>query len=168
MKKLLALALSLLLFCGCAVKTDIPYVENEIAVPDGASIYSSIPPNEVVYDWGISLSAENVASKGLTLVCKQSGGTVSGDLSTGSFYELDVLNNGTWEAAEMLPQEYDVAWTAEAWIIPLDSETKWDVSWEWLYGELKPGTYRLSKLFMDWREPGNFDTEPLSAIFTIK
>ena len=167
MKKLLALALSLLLFCGCAADTDIPYVENETAVPDGASIHSSIPPTEVVYDWGITLSAENVTSKGLTLVCKQSGGTVSGDLSTGSFYELDVLNNGTWEAAEMLPQEYDVAWTAEAWIVPLDSETNWDVSWEWLYGELKPGTYRLSKLFMDWREPGNFDTEPLSAIFTI-
>ena len=156
MKKLLAFTLSLLLFCGCAA-------ENEIVAPDGASIHSSIPPSEMVYDWGITLSAENVTSKGLTLVCKQSGGTVSGDLSTGSFYELDVLNNGTWEAAEMLPQEYDVAW-----IVPLDSETKWDVSWEWLYGELKPGTYRLSKLFMDWREPGNFDTEPLSAIFTIK
>lgn len=168
MKKLLALALSLLLFCGCAVKTDIPYVENQSAVPDGTSIYSSISPTETVYDWGINLSVENVTAKGLTLVCEQSEGMVSGELSTGSFYELDVLNNGTWEAAEMLPQEYDVVWTAEAWIVPLDKETRWDISWEWLYGELKPGTYRLSKLFMDWREPGNFDTEPLSAIFTIE
>ncbi len=164
MKKLLSVCLSLLLLCGCGAEQ----MSLESEVPQEASLSAIAVPNEVVYDWGIHLSAEDVSPTGLTLICKQSGGTVTGELSTGSYYQLHVLRDGTWKPAPTLPQEYDVVWTAEAWIIPLNGETQWEINWEWLYGELAPGTYRVSKEFVDWRQPGEFDKELLSAEFEIQ
>ena len=47
---------------------------------------------------GIQLSAADVTPTGLTLACNQSGGTPTGELTTGSKYWLDKEVNGIWEA----------------------------------------------------------------------
>lgn len=117
--------------------------------------------------WGITLSAENVTPTGLTIVCTQSGGEATGELQTGSWYILEQMTDNGWTEAEWVPQEHDVAWTAEAWIIPKESSVEWEVDWEWLYGELSPGTYRIGKSVVDFRETGNYDTQNFYAEFAI-
>ena len=42
-----------------------------------------------------------------------------------------------------------------------------DIDWEWLYGELGEGQYRLVKRVLDFRGTGDFDEHPLAAEFEI-
>lgn len=118
-------------------------------------------------DWGITLEAENVTTSGLTIVCNQSGGENISELNTGSFYNIQKLEETGYINIEYLPQEYDVAWTSEAWIIPLNNTITWDVNWEWLYGKLSIGEYRIGKEIVNFRGPGDFDKEMIYAHFEI-
>ena len=54
----------------------------------------------------------------------------------------------------MLPRTIidDWAFTHEGFIIPDDGETVMDINWEWLYGKLSPGTYRITKSVIDSNE----------------
>ena len=69
---------------------------------------------------------------------------------------------------EYLPQEYELSWTYEAWIIQKEGTTQWDVNWEWLYGELSAGEYRIGKEIMNFRGTGDFDEEIVYAEFIIE
>ena len=116
-------------------------------------------------DWGITLTAKNVTSKGMTLVCSQSGGEITGELECGSDYSLLVNTNGVWNAVPYLVDE--VAWTAEAYYLPLDGSIEFELKWERLYGELPAGTYRIVKGFMDFRGPGDYDSATFHTEFEI-
>lgn len=118
-------------------------------------------------DWGIVLSAENVTASGLTLRCTQSGGEPTGELSTGSYYVLEQKADADWVPVELAPHEGDIAWTMEAWIIPMNGDVTWDVDWTWLYGTLPEGSYRIGKNVMDWRAPGDYDQQMAYAEFEI-
>ncbi len=117
--------------------------------------------------WGIQLTARDISQTGLTLVCTRQGGEPSGDLQTGSYYSLERLKDGKWEAVEMLPLEHPLAWTMEAWTIPAEQDVKWQEDWEWLYGGLPAGTYRMGKEIMDFRGPGDYDEKMYYACFDI-
>ena len=82
---------------------------------------------------------------------------------TGSYYRLEDKNGE-------LPYivEGDVAWTAEAYMIQKDDSVSMQVNWEWLYGTLEPGTYRIYKGVMNWREAGDSDSKEYFAEFTIE
>jgi hypothetical protein len=53
-------------------------------------------------------------------------------------------------------------------MIQKDEEIKMQANWEWLYGTLEPGTYRIFKEVMDFRGPGDFDEREYSAEFTVE
>ena len=118
-------------------------------------------------DWGITLSAEEVTSAGLTVVCSQTGGNPSGELQTGSWYTLEKLTEEGWRTVEYLPQEYEIGWTMEAYLIPMESALELDVNWEWLYGQLPAGKYRIGKEIMDFRGSGDYDKSVIYAEFEI-
>ena len=117
--------------------------------------------------WGVKLTAKNITPSGLTIVCTQQDGEPTGELNTGSYYGLEVLRDGEWVAVELLPMEGELAWTSEAWMIPANEDTEWDVNWSRLYGELPAGSYRISKSIMDFRGTGDFDKETYYAGFDI-
>ena len=112
-------------------------------------------------EWGITFSVKSASATGATVVFSQSGGNPTGELMTGSYYRLEHKNE------EMAFLVDDVVWTAEAYMIQKDSETQMQANWEWLYGTLEPGTYRIVKQVMDFRGPGDFDEKEYSAEFTI-
>jgi len=114
------------------------------------------------------LETENVTPIGLTIVCHQSGGENVAELDTGSFYVIQKLKKSKWVDVEYIPQEYDVAWTAEAWPIPKEGTTTCDVNWEWLYGKLPAGEYRIGKGITNFRGPGDYDNEMVYADFVIE
>lgn len=117
--------------------------------------------------WGVKLTAKDITPSGLTIVCTQQDGEPTGELQTGSYYGLEVLQDGEWVEVELLPMEGELAWTAEAWTIPANAETEWDVNWSRLYGELPAGSYRISKSVMDFRGTSDFDTKTYYAGFDL-
>jgi len=117
--------------------------------------------------WGVKMTAKNITPSGLTIVCTQQDGEPTGELNTGSYFGLEVLQDGEWVAVELLPLEGELAWTSEAWMIPNNAETEWEVNWSSLYGELPAGSYRISKSVMDFRGTGDYDTRTYYAGFDL-
>ncbi len=117
--------------------------------------------------WGITLTAKDVTPVGMTIVCTQNDHDVVGELFTGSSYSLYRYVEDEWIAVEYLPQEHEIAWTSEAWVIPLEETVEWETNWEWLYGELPQGHYKLGKGIMNLPEPGKLDTSMQFVEFEI-
>ena len=100
--------------------------------------------------------------------CKQSGGAPTGELDTGSWYILEnwTQENGWKEMPYVIDGE--IGWTAEAWMIPMDSSCEWETNWEWLYGQIPAGKYRIGKEITDFRGPGDYDKAIYYAEFSIE
>ncbi|GGA67939.1 immunoglobulin-like domain-containing protein [Ornithinibacillus halotolerans] len=49
-----------------------------------------------------------------------------------------------------------------------DEVQEWPVDWEWLYGSLEKGEFRIVKDIIDSREPGDYDQYFLTAEFVIE
>ena len=118
--------------------------------------------------YGITLILENLTSTGATIKCEQSGGEVTGELETGSWYIVEKWTQmDGWKEVETVIDKQQVGWTSEAYMILADSTSEWNVNWEWLYGELSAGKYRIGKQITDWRAPGDYDTVVYHVPFEI-
>ncbi len=116
--------------------------------------------------WGISLSAKDITSKGLTILCEQFGGSHTGELQTGAAFSLEYVDKNEWKPVET--KKRGSAWKALAYKVKKNDITEFEVDWEWVYGELEPGYYRLKKEFTDFRATGDFDTEMYELYFNIE
>lgn len=130
---------------------------------------SYFPPEFMIFEdtWGITLTAENITSTSVTIKCTQTAGNPTGELQTGSWYILEqwTQESGWKEMPYIIDGE--LGWTAEAWMIPMNDTCEWEVEWEWLYGTLPEGKYRIGKSIMDFRDSGDFDTATYHAEFNI-
>lgn len=115
---------------------------------------------------GITLSLKRVKPSGLTLVCTQSGGELTGRLMTNFEYSVQVLENGEWVNVPTIKKH--IYTSGQAYFIPMDDRTKLKINWEWRYGKLTPGTYRILYEFEDYRGPGDYDTATYFAEFKIR
>lgn len=93
-------------------------------------------------------------------------GEPSGELMTGEDYYLIVWRAGHWRMVVPVIENY--AWNSLAHFVPIDSDTEFEIDWEWLYGELEPGTYRIVKEFMDFRKTADYDEAIYWAEFVIE
>ncbi len=122
---------------------------------------------EDVDKWGITLSAKDITNKGLTILCEQFGGSPTGELQTGEAFSLEYSDNGDWKPVPTNPL-IDYAWHQVAYMVKKNDVTEFKVEWEWLYGELKSGYYKLKKEFTDFRATGDFGTEMYELYFTVE
>lgn len=153
MKKMIILLLAFaLLLCaaGCAA----PKAQSGAPAPSPA-VSDNLPGVDT--ELGITLTLKNLTPTGATIVCTQSGGNSVSEVNTGSYFIVERLTEAGWAEVEQLELEGELAWTMEAYIVPLNGTIEWDVNWEWLYGELEPGHYRVGKEFMNFRGPGDSD-----------
>ena len=157
---LFAVALNLV-GCNHTVEIEEPAADSELQT-------ETTMPQADPSKWGLTLNAENVTDTGLTIICHHSGGENVAELNTGSYYVIQKSEEAGWVDVEYLPHEYDICWTAEAWIIRQEGTTQWDVNWDSLYGPLPAGDYRIGKEIMNFRYAGNFDIGMLYAEFTIE
>lgn len=133
----------------------------------GAGIGKTIH-NPILNDkWGIYLSADNVTPSGMTLKIEQFGGKATGELQTGEWFKLETTVNDKWQEVNTNPL-IDFAWHQTAYSIKRNDITELDVEWEWLYGKLPSGYYRLSKEITDFRKTKDYDKEIYDVYFTIE
>lgn len=121
--------------------------------------------------WNLEMEVSNVTPSGATVNFIQNGpfaGYDRAELQFGSDYSLEKWTGDNWEPVEMLPQEYDVAWTTEAYIINRNGTTAQHIDWAWLYGELPPGRYMIGKSVDLFRGTGDSEIRMFWAEFTIE
>ncbi len=132
-------------------------------------IPKSVPlADENFPNWGLTLSVKDVTPSGLTLVCTQSGGEITGELITGESYYLMKVKNKKGKYLSNVRGGSDFDFNAVAYMIPLNTDTEFNVDWKQMYGELKPGTYRLVKEFTEYRENGNHNDADYWVEFVIE
>lgn len=79
---------------------------------------------------------------------------------------MEVVKNDQWVSVQTIPY-IDYAWHAIAYGIQKNEITELKVDWEWLYGQLPAGYYKLKKEIMDIRAAGDFDKELYELYFQI-
>lgn len=119
-----------------------------------------------VFDWGISLSSKDISDTGLTLVISQKGGNAKGELQTGSYFGIDSFNGKFWQPVK--PVIDNGAWTMVAYLIRNNADTEFRCDWEWLYGKLPKGKYRIHKEIMDFKRAANYDEHSFYLEFEIE
>lgn len=131
--------------------------------------YSEPIPDAPEDTWGVTLTTQDVTPSGLTLVITHSGEAPDGQLETGAPYWLEVWNDGVWNLLPELPAEDGVerGWTMEAYLIPINGSYEREVHFEWIYGELPAGRYRIGKEIALFRGIGDRDEQIYYAEFEI-
>ncbi len=94
----------------------------------------------------------------------QSSGDVGKILQSGAWFTIQREMDGAWY--DLVPIA-EVAWEEIAYKISAGETTVLPVTWEYLYGELPTGEYRIVISIQDWRAPGDFDTYYLADEFEI-
>lgn len=122
-----------------------------------------------VYPWrdlGVRLKAENVTRSGGNLIFTTHEADVTGTLQTGEAFYLEKLSGRKWISCDTRPT-IDYAFNMVAYLIDSEKGFELKTEWEWLYGKLAAGKYRIAKEVMDFRETGDFDEQVYYAYFEI-
>ncbi len=124
--------------------------------------------NPILHDkWGVYLYADDVTPTGLTLKIEQFGGNPSGSLEFGAAYTLEKTVDDEWQPVETITGD-PLVWNMLGYSIKMNDVTEIKIDWQYGYGELKAGYYRLKKEIMDFRAAGDFDEETYTVYFTIE
>ncbi|WP_029233003.1 immunoglobulin-like domain-containing protein [Butyrivibrio sp. VCB2006] len=117
---------------------------------------------------GLMMSVSNVTALGLTVHFRQYEDKNTGELIYGEDYTLEKLESEKWEAVPMVID--NGVFTDIGYNIPKNGEAEIETNWEWLYGNLEPGTYKITKTVLDSgasSEGDNLNRYTMSAQFLI-
>ena len=116
---------------------------------------------------GLSFSLRNISPTGATLVFHQyNADAPKGELMFGEAFVIEVKKNDEWEKAS-ISIEGNYGFNSIAMMIESESITQTKIDWEWLYGELGPGEYRIGKSVTDFIESGKYDEYMVYAHFIL-
>lgn len=101
------------------------------------------------------------------LLFQQADGTPTGMLQFGDDFIIEKQEKGEWKAASVVV-EGNYGFNAIEYSIANDSTTEFKVDWEWLYGKLEPGEYRIGKSVLDFRETGDYDEYMIFGHFILE
>lgn len=99
-------------------------------------------------DWSLYVSARDINPGGMMLCFERrspSDEMYIGELACGEQFTLEILKDGQWAEAPRVIGLEELSWIELAYVLPEYKTTEQDVSWESIYGELAPGSYRLVK-----------------------
>lgn len=154
----------LLLLAGCVQDANVSKDNSDIS--DNTALKESTYVVNNFSDATMSIVEKTITSKGLRVEFTFSG---DNEGQYGSWYTLEVNNDGRWYT---LPYTYDgegeITWTMEAYPVTKVEPRQVKVEWNWLYGELPNGHYRIIKNFSDFRGIGDYTEYYLSDEFIIK
>lgn len=87
------------------------------------------------------------------------------EIRYGEYFDIQVLHEEQWYSLQV-PE--GIAYKTLAYGVEPGESREWEVNWEYVYGKLPAGKYRMVKDVMDYREPGDFDKYYLAAEFEIQ
>lgn len=116
-------------------------------------------------DLPLRVYAVNVTDTGLTVRFELTDFPEEGQLQTGEWYEIEKYENDEWNKVKTVISDY--GFNALAYLVKENDITELEVNWEWLYGKLSPGHYRINKKVMNFRNTGDFDEKIYNAHFVI-
>lgn len=102
----------------------------------------------------IEIREGTLTNTGTTIIITD---TTNKDYSYGEPYRIDKKENGKWREAPRVIE--DAFFNEPAYLPDENNEIVRKINWEWIYGKLKPGTYRFVTDASD---------EKISVTFVIK
>lgn len=84
----------------------------------------------------------------------------------GESFSLEKKIGDYWYQVPVVLEE-NFGFNSIGYDLAASTEDEWTVDWEWLYGSLDAGEYRIIKDILDFREAGDYDEYILSSEFTI-
>lgn len=104
-----------------------------------------------------------VTSSGLTVLFENNSGK---QCTYGEYFSLEKKIEGRWyQVPVAIEGEY--AFNDIGYSLDSSKVSEWAVDWNWLYGSLVTGEYRIVKYILDFRKAGDYDEYYLAAEFTI-
>ena len=130
----------------------------------GAYVYND---ESWIEEIDLYFSLKNISSTGATLVFSQHDADApKGELQYGEDYVIEVKKSGEWEKAPIVVKG-NYGFDAIAILLPCGQISEREIDWEWLYGELEPGEYRIGKSVDDFIESGKYDEYMVYAHFIL-
>lgn len=115
---------------------------------------------------GLYFSLKNISSTGASLVFKRYDVEApTGTLQFGDEFMIETKKDGGWEEVPVIV-EGNYAFNAVAYMLTSDMVEQ-ELDWEWLYGELAPGEYRIRKSVDDFRKTGDYDKYTIYGYFIL-
>ncbi|HOA79706.1 MAG TPA: hypothetical protein PKK61_01395 [Defluviitaleaceae bacterium] len=162
--------LAFILLSGCEIsksidpikKEDDTGVNNEL--DEGAKWEASI--HETVNNLnGVSMTVKEgtLSSKSLTLILENNSDK---DCIFSSDFILEKKVNKRWYQVPVI-LDSDYGFEDIAYELSSSSVRQWPVDWNWLYGNLDAGEYRIIKSILNSKDTGDFDNYYLAAEFII-
>lgn len=88
----------------------------------------------------VSISISNISLTGATITIKD---TNEKPYTYGEWYKLEKEVNGKWYEVKTIVDDY--GFNLIAYLPDKNNEINFEIDWEWLYGELSLGSYRILK-----------------------
>ena len=110
----------------------------------------------------MTLKEGTLSPAGATFILKN---LTDSEYTYGEAFVLQRIVNGNWTDVEIIIDNY--AFNDIGYGLRGKETDEMEVNWEWLYGALSPGEYRICKDALFVRSPGDYDTYPLYTAFTI-
>ena len=120
--------------------------------------------NEFLSKWPIIMQVKDgtATPSGVTVTLKNVTDT---EYTYGESYTVQRKTDNGWVDVEPVIENY--GFDDIAYMLPATESEEIIVDWEWLYGTLPAGDYRMVKEALFVRFPGDYDTFALYAAFTI-
>ena len=144
------------------VRTIVDSAELDPSVAEGG-VWQYTPESEDT-QLGVSMDLSRITPEGATVHFYRFDTGKAGELSYGDDFIIERQNAGAWEEVPMITE--NAAFNDIAHIIPENDTVEAKLDWEWLYGSLESGTYRIRKNIIDRTEDGYTEHE-LSARFLL-
>jgi hypothetical protein len=154
--------------------------ENSATAPDTVNSATAPDTDQIadMSDWtpstldavnnleGVTMAAKEgkVSPTGLTLQFENKSGS---DCIYGEYFLLEKNNNGVWHQVPVVI-EGDYGFNSIGYSLTAGGDSEWVADWEWLYGSLDTGEYRVLKDILVLKGSGDYATFYLAAEFAIR
>lgn len=131
----------------------------------GIGVYDA---DSQVEELSLMVSAKKVSSTAATLVFNQYDRSITTELIFGEDFKLEKKEGTEWKEADIvLDGEY--GYKDIAHIIKKEDTTEYEYDWEWLYGSLEAGEYRIAvNIIRNFRDTGDSDKYTVYAHFVLR
>ena len=124
-------------------KHSVPQIKNKETKFNCAYI-NVLEKNESAYKVSeienVSISISNISLTGSTVIIKDIN---KNPYTYGQWYKIEKQVNGKWYEVSPIIEKY--GFNSIGYLPDKNNEIKFVIDWEWLYGKLSPGTYRILK-----------------------